>query len=57
MILIIENNNYKTIIISDEIIVKEIALDGIRFYNAISYYFHMTKEYNKTKGKSYIIYD
>ena len=54
--MFLENNNYKPIIISDDIIVKEIAKDGNCFYNSISYYLHMTEEYNKNYRKSYIIY-
>jgi len=45
--LFIDNNLYRESFISDDIIVKEITGDGNCFYNAISYYFHLTEEYNK----------
>ena len=43
----IEGNRYKTSIPSKNIINKKINPDGNCFYNAISYYYHLTEEYHE----------
>ena len=44
--IFIEGDTYKKNIVSNVIINKKISPDGNCFYNAISYYFNLTEEYN-----------
>ena len=44
--IFIEGDTYKKNIVSNDIINKKISPDGNCFYNAISYYFNLTEEYN-----------
>ena len=50
-----ENDKYKDYIVSNDIITKTITGNGNCFYNAISYYFHLSEEYNKNYRE--IIYE